>query len=440
MITFDRSMPEFAGFLKREGVGVTEGVFVRDVRGRLLYVARAPLPAGLIEQVELKLPADLKPYVSPLGPLADQDTPGASRALHATESQVIHVQPLDAEPSVNVSLLDRATGTDWTHTPEELDRATPRLVFASVTGGVGRSTALCVLAAELARQGRSLLVLDLDLEAPGLGSMLVEESATPKFGSIDFYVEGGLQELDDAFFHDCAGHSWLGAGNGRIDVVPSYGVMSLANPQKVLAKLARAYLETGDENGESLTFLKRTQVLVSRLASLRRYDAILIDARSGLHETTAASILGLGADVLLFGTHKPQTFLGYRILLSNLAQLPVRDPDYDWRFRLRMVHAKAASTDATASYQSKMFDLFDSVFYSKTTATHVDILDHGFGFSLDDQEAPHHAIPVLENEHYRAFDPVRERAQLTHEIYSPGFTSFLRFCIERLQLDGDLPA
>jgi len=335
-------------------------------------------------------------------------------------------------------LLDRrATGADWIHVPEDLAVATPRLVFSSLKGGVGRSTALSVLAAELADRGRSVLVLDLDLEAPGLGSMLIEESATPKFGSIDFYVEDGVQELDDAFFHDSIGSSWLGAGRGRIDVVPSFGAMSLTNAREVLAKLARAYLENEDKEGEPRSFLKRTQSLVAKLASLRRYDAILVDARSGLHETTAASILGLGADVLLFGVHQPQTFLGYRILLSNLAQLPVHNPEHDWRYRLRMVHAKAESSEMMASYQSQMFDLFDSVFYSKTTDPQPDILEQGFRFSVDDKDAPHCSIPILEDERYRLFDPVQNRNQLARELYDASFAPFVQFCIERLQLDED---
>ena len=124
--------------------------------------------------------------------------------------------------------------------------------------------------------------------------MLIENSATPKFGSIDFFVEDSLHELDDTFLQDCIGASWLGAGRGRIDVVPAFGAMSLTNPREVLGKLARAYVDDEDKNGEPRTFLKRTQTLVTRLSTLRRYDAILVDTRAGLHETTAAAILGLG--------------------------------------------------------------------------------------------------------------------------------------------------
>jgi len=440
MITFDDSMPELVKTLMDQGVDISEtgGVFVRDMRGRLVFVARRELGPELIDKVAATISSNLKPYISPIGALADDTTPGASRALKSNEGLAVQVQPPAHEIPITVVLLDRrATGADWIHVPEDLAVSTPRLVFSSLKGGVGRSTALSVLAAELADRGRSVLVLDLDLEAPGLGSMLIENAATPKFGSIDFYVEDGLQELDDAFFHDSIGSSWLGGGRGRIDVVPSFGAMSLKNAREVLAKLARAYLENDDKEGESRSFLKRTQSLVARLASLRRYDAILVDARSGLHETTAASILGLGADVLLFGVHQPQTFLGYQILLSNLAQLPVLNPEHDWRYRLRMVHAKAESSEMIASYQSQMFDLFDSFFYSKSTDPQADILEQGFRFSVDDKDAPHYSIPILEDERYRLFDPVQNRTQLAKELYDTSFAPFVQFCVDRLQLEED---
>jgi hypothetical protein len=441
MITFDVSLPEFATTLTCQGIDISEsaGVFVRDMRGRLVFIARSELVPELLERVQSQIKAELKPYISPIGPIADKTTPGTTRALRDSGGMRVQVNLVDCEKSIVVMLLDRrAVGGDWLHAPHELNAAPPRLVFSSLKGGVGRSTALSVLAAELAERGRSLLVLDLDLEAPGLGSMLIESSATPKFGSIDFFVEDALHVLDDAFLHDCIGASWLGAGRGRIDVVPAFGAMSLTNPREVLGKLARAYLDDEDENGEPRTFLRRTQTLVSRLSSLRRYDAVLVDTRAGLHETTAAAILGLGADVLLFGVHQPQTLLGYRILLSHLAQLPVHDVEHDWRYRLRMVHAKAESPENINTYRTQLYDLFDSVFYSKSADPQSDILEQDFRFGVDDREAPHYPIPIFDDARYRLFDPVQDRTQLTKDLYETSFSSFVQFCVERLQLEEDV--
>jgi hypothetical protein len=267
--------------------------------------------------------------------------------------------------------------------------------------------------------------------------MLIDGVATPRYGAIDFFVEEPLQEVNDAFLLDCIGSSWLGGGRGRIDVVPSLGLTSLSNPRDAIGKLARAYLDDERNEGEPRSFLNRTQEFVGRLVGLRRYDAVLVDTRAGLHETTAAAILGLGADVLLFGVDQPQTSIGYRILLSHLAQLPVTNPEHDWRYRLRMVQAKADSAEGVARYRSHMFDVFDETFYSSSDGTGADILDQEFRFGVDDSDAPHFPVPIFEDERYRLFDPVQNHAQLTKELYDASFAAFIHFCLQRLQLEED---
>nr|WP_231964680.1 hypothetical protein [Paracoccus aminovorans] len=40
-------------------------------------------------------------------------------------------------------------------------------------------------------------MVDLDLEAPGLGDLLLESDRMPDFGTIDFLVENGLGGIED---------------------------------------------------------------------------------------------------------------------------------------------------------------------------------------------------------------------------------------------------
>ena len=60
--------------------------------------------------------------------------------------------------------------------------------FYSFKGGVGRSFALLETAAQLARRGRSVLVWDLDLEAPGL-------QRVPALRRLEHSVKGGTLDL-----------------------------------------------------------------------------------------------------------------------------------------------------------------------------------------------------------------------------------------------------
>jgi len=438
-ISFDESLSAFAQVLERAGVDLSEqgGTVVRDSRGRLSFIAGGTISTEVADRVNRLIDGDLGPYVSPLGPIADQDSPGAKRVLSDKEALPVDVK-LENDRGLTIRLLDRrAIGADWLHQPLSDTPAPPRLVFASIKGGVGRSTALSVLAADLAERGFSLLVVDLDLEAPGVGSMLIDRTATPLFGSMDFFVESGLKTIPDNFMLDCLAPSWLGGGRGRIDVVPSLGSKSLNNPAGVLAKLARAYLETPSPDGEpQQTFLTHAQDFLNRLTSLNRYDAVLVDARAGLHETTAASILGLGADVLLFGVDQLQTEIGYNVLLSHLAQFPVLNTDSDWRYRLRMVQAKSEPDDAAlARYRMKMYDLFERTFYSREPISGSDIIDADFRFSIDDGDGPHFPIPIFEDERYRLFDPAQDRTQLTRDLYGMSFSPFVGICTERLRLN-----
>jgi hypothetical protein len=106
---------------------------------------------------------------------------------------------------------------------------------------------------------------------------------------------------DSQFLIDMQAASPFANNRGLLDVVPAVGSIADQHPESVLAKIARAYMEMPMADGLLLTLLGQVQELVARLAKLAHYDAILIDARAGLNESTAAALLGLGGDILLFG-------------------------------------------------------------------------------------------------------------------------------------------
>src|SRR3569833_582045 len=146
MITFVDSMPELVKTLMDQGVDISEtgGVFVRDMRGRLVFVARRELGPELIDKVAATISSNLKPYISPIGALADDTTPGASRALKSNEGLAVQVQPPAHEIPITVVLLDRrATGADWIHVPEVLVVSFLRHVFFCLLCGVGCFFVFC---------------------------------------------------------------------------------------------------------------------------------------------------------------------------------------------------------------------------------------------------------------------------------------------------------
>ncbi len=60
------------------------------------------------------------------------------------------------------------------------------ITFYSFKGGVGRTMALANVGLELARTGRRVLLVDFDLEAPGLDTFDVLKPDHPTPGIVDY--------------------------------------------------------------------------------------------------------------------------------------------------------------------------------------------------------------------------------------------------------------
>src|SRR5262249_46779922 len=160
-------------------------------------------------------------------------------------------------------------------------------------------TALSVAAAALARRDFNILTIDLDLESPGIGEMLLNREDRPEYGTLDFYVENRLDAADAAFLEAMRAPSRLTRGRGLISVLPVMGLATERAPHNMLAKLARSYIDKPNSDGPA-SFLDQTRDLIRRATASASYDAVFVDARAGLNESAAASILGLGGWILLF--------------------------------------------------------------------------------------------------------------------------------------------
>lgn len=442
-VYFDDSLPNFANLVKSEWgpEALSENLFLRDVTGRLTFVVLTSRSLETRQILAEKALEQLSAYVDSKGfAVATPDELFDDRLKDLSQARRV---PLESPTfSGDVFLVDRRmVGADWLRSPAPYSAPPVRLVFASLKGGVGRSTALCVLAAHLSAQGRRVLAIDMDLEAPGLGNMLLPDDTLPDFGLLDFLVERSLRPLDDQFYADMVGSSWLGGGHGRVDVVPAIGKRSLNHPSNVLAKIARAYLGgpelSSNNTGEPSTFTDHMCLLLDRLADPLRYDVVLIDARAGLHETTAAAIVGLGAEVLLFGIDQPQTYAGYDLLFAHLAAFSI-DANGDWRNRFRIVHAKAPqSLDLRNRFAQEMDVLELKYFWPSSTAsdTLIDVSTLKDTFEVDwteealvkptpendISEGPSPIIAILDDAQFSSFDPISDRDLLAERVYSAVF-------------------
>jgi len=437
---FDDSLPLLVDIVvSRFGAAVaTEGTFHRDARGQLAFFSAVELPLAAKSAAQTEALARLAPYARTDRTIADPSDVGAARVLHAPATLNLCVNTLP------IRLLDRRTvGADWLLPPEMPENPGPkRFVFMSLKGGVGRSTALSIAAAHFAGRGLRVLVVDLDMEAPGLASMLLDDKTMPRFGVLDALVENSFGVLGKDFLGDLTGPCSLNA-RGRIDVLPAFGRSSIENPGDVLAKIARAYVEDVAEDGSSVSMRSQVRNLIDDLASADRYDVVLIDARAGLNESSAAPVLGLGGDVLLFGSNEPQTFYGYASLLAHLRRLLPRSRDTvaGWPARISVVQAKAGDESDIRDFSEKWRDLVRRVWIEAPTRAIPTVQVPAEPFNdvpwLDEQQAPADAlvepvddefgtpVPIGHDVRFINFDPARSSGTFTAAVYEPAYGAFL---------------
>jgi hypothetical protein len=423
-VLFDDSLPLLVNAV-REALGedaLSAGVVLRDSTGKLSFVAPSPSPAdGQRANAEEVARRALGPYARPGGVLIFKDDPGAGPIL-AEPSRF----PIRVGDSFCLVVDRRIVGSGWLERPKELLTGPPRVVFASVKGGVGRSTALAVAAADLSRRNSNVLVVDLDFEAPGLGDLLLDRTRLPRLGSVDFLVENGIGGIPEELLPDFVGLSSLTTGGGgRVDVIPALGSRSIDIPENVLPKLARSMVEDVGEDGYVSSVSSQIAIMLERLTARFSYDVVLIDSRSGLSELAASAILGLGATALLFGNSHQQTLDGYRSLFAGLGLLASRDiaagHDAYWRLSLKPVYAKASLDESlSAGYRDELYELFANFIYDTESDSEKDVI-----FSIDDPNAPHWPLVIPFNQNFVDFDPVKLPSQLTQAFYEQTFRPFL---------------
>ena len=282
----------------------------------------------------------------------------------------------------NVWFADRlATEGDWAHIAPE-SKGAPRVVFFSIKGGVGRSTALAAMAWAFAQAGKRVLVLDLDLESPGLSSALLPKERQPKYGITDWLVED-LVDNAGAVINDMRATSGL-SHDGEIYVVPAHG----ADAGEYVAKLARVWMPKVAADGTRQQWSARLRRLIDDLEHRMEPDIVLIDSRAGIDEVAAACVTELGAKlILLFALEGNQTWTGYRILFDHWLRHGVAN---DIRESLQVVGAllpEVAREEYGSVLRDNAYELFAETLYDAIPAG--EIIGERFHFEATDESAPH---------------------------------------------------
>ena len=228
-----------------------------------------------------------------------------------------------------------------------------------------------------------MLVVDLDLESPGLSSAVLDPRAQPEFGVADWFVEDlvgqGGRVIDDM----TAAPAWA-QDFGSVRVAPAHG----REPGEYLAKLGRVHVDRADD-----PWIVRLERLLTDLEARFEPDFVLVESRSGLHDVAAATVTDIGADVLLFATDSESHWTGYGMLFDHWRR--DRRLATTIRGRLSIVSALTPDLETEAylqRFQERSWDLFRDHLYDSDDP--ADDAGAAFWFGQADDDAPHSAMPI----------------------------------------------
>lgn len=211
---------------------------------------------------------------------------------------------------------------------DEENLSQPHIVtFYSFKGGVGRTTALGLVANILANRKRRVVVVDFDLEAPGLSHLFPVDSATldgNQYGVLDYLYQRILtpdKNVPDIV--DCI-RQIDSKARGEIYLIPA-GEYNEGYIHR-LADLSIRSLYQREENP--------VHQLIEDIKTRLEPDVILIDARTGFDDAGAIALLDLADTAIVCFSPTDQSLNG----LQWVVQAASKQRDYqgspDLRFLL----------------------------------------------------------------------------------------------------------
>jgi MinD-like ATPase involved in chromosome partitioning or flagellar assembly len=149
------------------------------------------------------------------------------------------------------------------------------ITFYSFKGGVGRTLALVNVGAELAHRGRRVLLVDFDLEAPGLTNIELLRPAKSHPGLVEYtteYLRTDQVPLVTDYLYEVKG-PFIGKNKGSLWVMPAG-----RGDEHYRKSLARLDWQSLYRDHEGFLFFEETKLEWEEFV---KPDYVLIDARTG---------------------------------------------------------------------------------------------------------------------------------------------------------------
>lgn len=410
--------------------GGRDVVLVRDLTGRISLILddrASALPSEDQASIERRLSAVAGPFAAAMPTLLASGLFAPEVFLDSSDLGLVEDRRIGRG---RLRTADRgAVGGDWTTTPKASDK---RVTLYGFKGGVGRSTATFLLARHLASEGRCVLVVDLDLESPGVGALLQHEANLPEFGLVDYLVEAAVGNEAGV---DLVVRSQIiePVGNGEVWVAPASG-----RPRRgydYIAKLNRVYVDlpAGAEGDHGLRFADRIHAAVEACEAevarrSRTPEVVLLDSRAGVHDLAAVAITRLSGYSLLFAMDNPQTWTGYRALFRQWGRIP--ELARTMRDRIQMVASFVPPGGGEGEYLSGFRDRAQAclaeTLYDDAASDDPD----AYNPAPADDSAPHAPLPIVYTGELVGLDHVRSPNWYSSTLVNAAYERFVRGAAE----------
>lgn len=291
--------------------------------------------------------------------------------------------------------------------PWRTEDGPPIVVFYSFKGGVGRTTALVAFALQRAEMGDRVVAIDLDLDAPGAGTLLDAEmpELRSRYGVVDYLLEkpllGSTIDLTD-YTHVCRPPTL--EGQGELRVLPA-GVLD----GEYTRKLSRVDLEPSEEETPSMI-----ETLLADVRNQLRPDWILLDSRAGLSNPAGPLVSGLAHLHVTFASSDEQSWQGLKIILSRLAQHWVEEGRRQGDCVL--VQSKVPGISAKSikqEFEERALELFEQTYYASNESLSDAAEDVPYDLGdTQSSDAPHVPCPLDYTESLAVLDNLEDVADL----------------------------
>lgn len=245
----------------------------------------------------------------------------------------------DDTPSIDVPLWSEILLAPEPDHPVSLEKSSAKrpfvVTFYSFKGGVGRSTALAFVGNILATRGQKVVMMDFDIEAPGL-SFLAPSGVpreAPSLGVLDYLHQRYLTpDQNVPTIAECVRHIDMPT-RGELYLVPA-------------GEYNEGYIHRLADLDIRVLYQREKKPVRELLDDVKKYldpDVILIDARTGFTEIGAIALFDLADLGVVCFTPNEQSFAGLHWVANAASKQRSYRGFPDLRFLLTPMPAVAPS-------------------------------------------------------------------------------------------------